>query len=290
MSIQRLPIFLSAAEHLNFTKAAEEHCISQTAVSQQIKQLESELGFQLFIRGKRGVTLTPAGKEYYRQCKRLMIQYQTAVKQSQKVAGGHGDAITIGYAGAYEMWSTAKLIKQYTSALPAPEIDFRFASNQTLLKDVENGQLDIAVMCEFGVELSDWLVSTELSDHECVLMICSSHPLAEQDMIDVKDLADLPIVVNRAQDNPTTANQILQMYTHLNMSGNKRYYVDDFYSLAMFVSSGLAVSIVPECMEQMGIPGLSFIPIRGFHARARTILVYPRDSVSPAVHHLLSLL
>ena len=47
----RLPIFISAAEHLNFTKAAEEHHISQTAVSQQIKQLEKELGFQLFVRG-----------------------------------------------------------------------------------------------------------------------------------------------------------------------------------------------------------------------------------------------
>ena len=58
MSIQRLPVFLSAAEHLNFTKAAKEQCISQTAVSQQIKLLEEEIGFQLFVREKRGVSLT----------------------------------------------------------------------------------------------------------------------------------------------------------------------------------------------------------------------------------------
>ena len=59
MSIQRLPVFLSAAEHLNFPRAAEEQCISQTAVSQQIKLLEQELGYALFVRGKRGVRLTP---------------------------------------------------------------------------------------------------------------------------------------------------------------------------------------------------------------------------------------
>ena len=67
MSIQRLPVFLSAAEHLNFTRAAEEQCISQTAVSQQIKLLEQELGYALFVRGKRGVSLTPAGEVFYRQ-------------------------------------------------------------------------------------------------------------------------------------------------------------------------------------------------------------------------------
>ena len=59
MGIQRLPVFLSAAENLNFTKAAEEQCISQTAVSQQIKLLEQELGYTLFVRGKRGVVSRP---------------------------------------------------------------------------------------------------------------------------------------------------------------------------------------------------------------------------------------
>ena len=59
VSIQRLPVFLSAAEHLNFTRAAEEQCISQTAVSQQIKLLEQELGYALFVRGKRGVVSRP---------------------------------------------------------------------------------------------------------------------------------------------------------------------------------------------------------------------------------------
>lgn len=290
MSIQRLPIFLSAAEHLNFTKAAEEHHISQTAVSQQIKQLEKELGFQLFIRGKRGVTLTPAGMEYYRQCKKIMVQYETAVSKGQRVAGGVGESLTIGYAGAYELWNATKLIRQYYQAYPDSQIDLHFASNQTLLGDVGTGKIDIAVICEFGVELSDWLASKELSNDPCVLMISSSHPLAQKPVLDRKDLINLPIALNRAQDTQTTASQILQMYSHLGMSGNKRYYIDDFYSLAMLVSSGLAVSVVPDSMQQMGPVGLSFIPIKGFHSTARTMVVYRKESQSPAVKHLLSLL
>ena len=290
MSIQRLPIFLSAAKHLNFTKAAEEHHISQTAVSQQIKQLEKELGFQLFIRGKRGVSLTPAGTEYYRQCKKLMAQYETAVAKGQKVAGGQGDSLSIGYAGAYELWNATRLIRQYYQAYPEAQIDLRFASNQVLLSEVSSGKIDIAVICEFGVELSDWLAAKELSNDPCVLMISASHPLAQKDILDRNDLVNLPIALNRAQDTQTTASQILQMYTHLGMSGNKRYYIDDFYSLAMLVSSGLAVSVVPDSMQQMGPDGLAFIPIKGFHSTARTMVVYQKENPSSAVKHLLSML
>lgn len=290
MSIQRLPIFLSAAEHLNFTKAAEEHHISQTAVSQQIKQLEKELGFQLFIRGKRGVTLTPAGMEYYRQCKKIMAQYQTAVTKGQRVAGGFGSSLTIGYAGAYELWNATKLVRQFYTLYPESQIDLKFASNQTLLSDVSAGRIDIAVICEFGVELSDWLAAKELSNDPCVLMISASHPLAQKKILDRRDLVDLPIALNRAQDTQTTASQILQMYSHLGMSGSKRYYIDDFYSLAMLVSSGLAVSVVPDSMQQMGPDGLAFIPIKGFHSTARTMVVYQKESQSPTVKHLLKML
>ena len=290
MSIQRLPIFLSAAEHLNFTKAAEEHHISQTAVSQQIKQLEKELGFQLFIRGKRGVTLTPAGTEYYRQCKKIMAQYQTAVSKGQRVAGGQDRSLTIGYAGAYELWNATKLIRQYYQAHPDTQIELKFASNQTLLADLSAGKIDIAVICEFGVELSDWLAAKELSNDPCVLMISSSHPLAQKKELDRKDLSNLPIALNRAQDSQTTASQILQMYSHLGMSGNKRYYIDDFYSLAILVSSGIAVSVVPDSMQQMGPEGLAFIPIKGFHSTAGTMMVYQKNTQSPAVKYILELL
>ena len=99
VSIQRLPVFLSAAEHLNFTRAAEEQCISQTAVSQQIKLLEQELGYALFVRGKRGVRLTPAGEVFYRQCRQLLIRYNDAAAQGKKIALGTAADLRIGYAG-----------------------------------------------------------------------------------------------------------------------------------------------------------------------------------------------
>ena len=108
MSIHRLPVFMAAARNLNFTRAAEELCISQTAVSQQIKQLEQEIGFTLFVRSKRGVQLTPAGEAYYRCFEKISAQYNNAVALGEKIASGQETDLRIGYVGAYELWSTTK--------------------------------------------------------------------------------------------------------------------------------------------------------------------------------------
>lgn len=289
MSIQRLPVFLSAAENLNFTKAAEEHCISQTAVSQQIKLLEQEVGFQLFIRGKRGVRLTPAGQVFYRQCKQLMSQYHTAVTQGQKISMGQETDLRIGYAGAYELWTIADRLRQYTSKFPEAEIHMVLDSNQNLINLLTAGQIDVAVVSGFGLELGSWLgIQTTLVD-PCVLMISSDNPLSKQPIIDPNDLHGMPLVMNRAQDTESSISQIANMYASLGLADSKRFVVDDFYSLALLVSIGLAVSVMPESMIHWGIEGLSFRPLQGLRASAKTLLVYPKNTISSAVCSLLAL-
>ena len=178
MSIQRLPVFLSAAEHLNFTRAAEEQCISQTAVSQQIKLLEQELGYALFVRGKRGVRLTPAGEVFYRQCRQLLIRYNDAAAQGKKIALGSATDLRIGYAGAYELWTIVAQIRKYHRLYPEAAFSFQLGSNRSLLTALAEGRLDMAVLSGFGVVLDAELASCVTRADPCVVMISAEHPLA----------------------------------------------------------------------------------------------------------------
>ena len=79
MNVSRLEYFVSAAELLNFTKAAQKHYIAQTAMSQQIARLEDELGVELFIRDKNRVMITKQGQIFYNDVKNISNQYQIAV-------------------------------------------------------------------------------------------------------------------------------------------------------------------------------------------------------------------
>ena len=100
MSIKRLPFFLSAAKYLNFTEAANEQFISQTAMSLQIKKYEDELGFQLFHRSNTGVTLTKAGGYLYKRCQYIMADYNQAISHARQVSQEDKPLIKIGYLGA----------------------------------------------------------------------------------------------------------------------------------------------------------------------------------------------
>lgn len=289
MSIQRLPVFLSAAENLNFTRAAEELCISQTAVSQQIKLLEDELGYALFVRGKRGVNLTPAGKQFYKQCKQIVIQYNNAAAQGKKIALGSATDLRIGYAGAYELWTIVSQIRKYHRMYPEAKLEFSLGSNRNLMDDLANGQLDMAVISGFGMELGQGLDSCVTMSDPCKLMLSANHPLASKQVIKPRDLRDIPIVLNRAQDSYPSAGQIASMYANLGLRDSTRMYADDFYSIALIINTGIAISIMPASLESWRIDGVVFRPIQGFSAKARTILVFPRNSNNLGIKSFVSL-
>ena len=289
MSIHRLPVFIAAARNLNFTKAAEELCISQTAISQQIKQLEQELGFELFVRSKRGVQLTPAGEAFYRRCRKISTQYNNAVALAEKIASGQETDLRIGYVGAYELWSIADPVREYHKKFPQAEISFSLGSNSSVIKDLVLGKLDLAVLCSFGVDLGPGLVGKVTSTEPCMLMISAEHPLAKQQVIRARDLKGIPIVVNRAQDNGSSASQIAGMYFNMGLGNNKRIYADDFYSLTLIIRSGLGISIVPRSMARWGLNGVVLRRIQVFHAKARTVIVYSEGCQNPGVTAFTSL-
>ena len=289
MSIHRLPVFIAAARNLNFTKAAEELCISQTAISQQIKQLEQELGFELFVRSKRGVQLTPAGEAFYRRCEKISTQYNNAVALAEKIASGQETDLRIGYVGAYELWSIADQVREYHKKFPKAEISFSLGSNSSVIKDLVLGKLDLAVLCSFGVDLSPGLMGKVTSTEPCMLMISAEHPLAKQKVIKARDLKGIPIVVNRAQDNRSSASQIAGMYFNMGLGNNKRIYADDFYSLTLIIRSGLGISIVPRSMARWGLNGVVLRRIQGFRAKARTVIIYSEGCQNPGVTAFTSL-
>lgn len=290
MSIQRLPVFLSAAKHLNFTKAAEEHCISQTAVSQQIKQLEQELGFSLFVRANRGVTLTPAGKAFYRQCGQLMREYQSAVTMGRRIAEGEPNTLRLGYASEYELSAISWLLRRYRGRYPQRVIEFEDGASQTIIEQMGEGKLDVAVVSWVGVKRPDWMSYRIFLEDPCVLMISSQHPLAKKNEIDPKDLVGIPLVMNSQPNHHSSAESINDMYYHLGLENNRRLYANGFYSMATIVGLNMAVSVMPRGLADFGLPGLSFIPIKSLNVPARTSIIYPRNRPIPAVRDLLALL
>ena len=219
-----------------------------------------------------------------------MIRYNGAAAQGKKVALGNATDLRIGYAGAYELWTIVSQIRKYHRQHPEAEIEFQLGSNQSLLSGLAEGQLDMAVLSGFGVELGKGLNSRVTLSDPCMVMISASHPLAAKKEIHPRELKGMPIVLNRAQDSQPSAGLIAGMYANMGLRENKRMYADDFYSIALIINTGIAFSIMPASVACWGIDGVVFRPVQGFKAKARTLLVYPRGSQDTGIRSFVSLI
>lgn len=134
MKINKLIYFLSVAEHLNFTKAAEECYLAQPAISQQITSLEQEIGFQLFKRSSRSVELTEAGKTFCEEIKSVVEKYKNAVKKAENVAYGFKEMIKIGICGDVEELFLPQILNKFKEMYTLIDIKFKRASIEDIRK------------------------------------------------------------------------------------------------------------------------------------------------------------
>ncbi len=146
MKIQQISYFVTLARTLSFTRTAEIHFISQTAVSQQIRLLEEDLDAQLFVRTNRQVTLTPAGRRFYEQAVKILDLIELA-RQQVREAPQHQKELVIGLAGIDNSY-VVQLMKGMTDRYSEVRLAFQKCTYDQILQGVLNRQMDLGISLE----------------------------------------------------------------------------------------------------------------------------------------------
>ena len=118
MQIRQLEYFVAVSEHLNFTKAAKQFFISQTAVTQQIKALENELGVTLFYRNNRRVELTPAGRTFLDDAKAILRRTRDAMERAKRADTVFTGNLNIGFIKGFEKTNLSDLLAEFHVQYP----------------------------------------------------------------------------------------------------------------------------------------------------------------------------
>ena len=116
--LKQIRYFQSVVKLGSFTEAAEEHYISQSAISQQIKALEDELGVKLLERKKRSFTLTEAGEYFYRKSLVLVADYDSIVREVQNISGSRGELLKVGLLKGYSGKEFNRAVSEFTAKFP----------------------------------------------------------------------------------------------------------------------------------------------------------------------------
>ena len=145
MNINQLEYFVSLADTLNFTKAAERCFISQTAMTQQIKSLEKTVGVPLFIRDKHHVELTAAGRVYRNEARQIIERSNEALKLARMVSEGTTGELSIGYCSGYGQSDLAEPLQKFHKAYPAIKLSLFSDNTNRLIEALLRKDCDIVL-------------------------------------------------------------------------------------------------------------------------------------------------
>jgi LysR family glycine cleavage system transcriptional activator len=193
-SLHGLRVFEAAARHMSFTHAARELCISQTAVSHQIKSLEGELGTALFHRAPRRISLTDSGKAWALQLGEIFSRLRAINRSLRKPSHGGRPVVAVSIIPSFgSRWLVPRLGKFLDRH---PEVEVRISSSERLV-DFEAEAVDLGI--RYGSGRYPGLVTEKLADDVWVV-VCTPELLARGRLRSIKDLERQVLLQDDARD------------------------------------------------------------------------------------------
>ena len=191
----QLRSFLTVADCGSFSKAEERSYMSKQALIKQLDTLESELGFRLFSRGKRGVSLTPAGEEFYQGAKKILSLYESVTEKCRELAE-HRRIIRIANP-PHTRLMLADAISEYAKRYPEVHQEVVFCNGAQAIEEILSGNLDVGehVLTE-EIRRSE-LGYTKVSSMRYFCVMAESHPLAARPELRPEELAGYTVGVMR---------------------------------------------------------------------------------------------
>ena len=275
MSFRRMEYFLSVAKHLNFTKAARECYVAQAAISQQIKQLEEELGVTLFDRGSKGVSLTPAGAYFAQQCRSILDQYEGAVRQARAIADGAKQELRLGIGGLYAQDAFPDYLRQYRQRYPDASISLQEQSYKALLDGLLREELDVIVLPDYGLHLTEDLEVLELRSEQAKFMTGPHTPLAGRHYVSHEELG---------------GQTLPDYFARIGLGENPIQRVKTLLEATILVQAGLGVAALPAGMEGKLARDVSIFAIEGDSFRIRTVALRRRGPGNQAAQHFFQVI
>jgi LysR family nitrogen assimilation transcriptional regulator len=240
INIKQLRYFVKVAETGNITRASERLNVAQTALGQQIRQLEDSLGVRLFVRHSRGISLTESGEVLYRHALSILAALEEARRDVMARSGSKREAVNLGITPSIQALIGPDLLE--TAPLKIPKVSLRMVEELSfvLIDALLRGELDLALAYELDHRKE--LVTTPLAEEE-LLFVASARTQPRRDFISFEEAArtDLALV----SDRDIVWRLMHDEAARLGVDMNVAFQVQSMPAIKALVVRGAATSVVP---------------------------------------------
>lgn len=187
MLFRQMKYFIAVVECSSFTEAAEQCYISQSAISQQIRSLEKELGVELIYRENRRFTLTPAGEYFYEQSKGILNEVEDIRRETFRIGKDKEMELKIGYLRCYSGQELHQAVAEFSRLYPEVSIHIVNGTHEELYDLLRFGGADL-VLTDQRRAFSDKYANFQLLKCGCYVELSVRSPLAEQESVTMEEL------------------------------------------------------------------------------------------------------
>ncbi|MCC7206928.1 MAG: LysR family transcriptional regulator [Anaerolineae bacterium] len=289
LSLYRLEVFNAVVEAGSFSRAAERLYISQAAVSQHIGALENGLGAPLFVRGRRGVALTPAGQTlhgYTRRIVRLLEEAENALTRVDQLAAGQ---IRIGASPGAGQYLLPEWVRRFRAQYPKLSVSMVTDVTPRIAASILGRALDIGLVeGEVDGVAGGRLASLPLREIEQYVVVGKGHAWCGRDGVSVEDIAAQPLIA-RPRDSQSRL-WLDGMFARAGLTPHVAAEFDNPEAIKQAILSGMGIAVLPDYVvrreQTMGL--LRALPVLGDGWRRALNLIWDRERLfSPVTRAFL---
>jgi LysR family transcriptional regulator, transcriptional activator of the cysJI operon len=289
MQIETLKVFCDLVESRSFSRAAVRNFITQSAVSQQVKNLETRFETQLLRRDGKSVSPTPAGRIFYERSRTILDSFehmQLEMKALGQDMGGSVRVATIYSVGLHEL---SVVVKTFLRIYPKVNLHVEYSSGSRVYEDCLRGALDLGIVTY--PEPRKGLRIVNLPADKLILICAPDHPLAKKHHVDIRKLNGMNYVAfEKGMASRRALDRIFQEH---GIQVNVVMEFDNIETIKRSVEIGAGVSIVPVMSIQKEVQSGALVQIlftdKTFY-RQLGIIVRSKQPLTPAAKKFIELM
>lgn len=289
-TFNQLTSFVAVAEELHFGRAAERLRMSQPPLSRQIQNLEKELKAQLLDRSSRAVRLTPAGRAFLQDARRLLREAENASLAVHRVIGGTSGVVRIGFTATSAYDVLGGLLEATRENLPDVEVVLRELVTRDQLELLLSGALDVGLMRP-PINHAE-LRSRRLRSEPLLAALPADDPLASRgEALELTEFDGADVVMYSPSEARYFHELIVGSFHRAGVTPRYSQYVSQVHTLLALVQAGLGAALVPSAAARLRFEGVAFRELRLPEPKpVELYLVWRRDHDNPALEAFLALL
>jgi DNA-binding transcriptional LysR family regulator len=281
MELRHLVYFVTLAEERHFGRAAARLNMTQPPLSQQIRQLEEELGVRLFSRSSRRVELTAAGEVFLAEARKALAQVERAADVAHRAGRGELGRLRVGFVGSATYDVLPAVLRAYRARHPGVDVVLQELSTPQQEEALVTGEIDVGFVRpplaapELALEVLD--------EAPCVLAVPVRHPLAAAEKVSLADLAGVPLVMLSRSTWAGLYDEVIGLCRTAGFSPDIRQEAREFQTVIGLVAGGLGVAVVPAPARNLHTRDVVYKEAAGM-PRAVMGLAWRRDDDAPVLH------